>query len=41
MLLRFVVEGKIKSNLQISEAVSYLKKLPTGTHVSLISSAER
>lgn len=32
-VLKLVVEGKIKSNLQITEAVSYLKKLPANAVV--------
>ena len=32
-LLKLVVEGKVKTNLQIAEAVSYLKKLPANATV--------
>lgn len=33
MVLKYVVDGKLKSNLQVTEAVSYLKKLPQGSNV--------
>ena len=33
-VLKLVVEGKIKSNLQITEAVNYLKKLPANAVVT-------
>ena len=35
-LLKLVVEGKVKTNLQISEAVAYLKKLPANAVVCCI-----
>ena len=35
MLLKLIVDGRVKSNLQVAEAVSYLKKLPAGTTVIL------
>ena len=33
-LLKLVVEGKVKTILQIAEAVSYLKKLPANATVA-------
>ena len=36
-LLKLVVEGKVKTNLQISEAVAYLKKLPANAVVRCIN----
>ena len=35
-VLKLVVEGKIKSNLQITEAVNYLKKLPANAVVGFV-----
>ena len=35
-LLKLVVEGKVKTNLQIFEAVAYLKKLPANAVVCCI-----
>ena len=32
-LLKLVTEGKVKTNLQVSEAIAYLKKLPAGAVV--------
>lgn len=36
-LLKLVMEGKVKTNLQIAEAVAYLKKLPANATVFLLS----
>lgn len=36
MVLKYVVDGKLKSNLQVTEAVSYLKKLPQGSTVLIL-----
>ena len=33
MILKYITEGKLLSNLQVTEAVSYLKKLPQGCNV--------
>lgn len=33
MILKYITEGKLVSNLQVTEAVSYLKKLPQGSIV--------
>ena len=33
ILLRWVMEDKMKSNLQVTEAVAYLKKLPHNASV--------
>lgn len=37
-LLKLVTEGKVKTNLQVSEAIAYLKKLPAGAVVWCCSS---
>ena len=39
-VLKLVMEGKIKSNLQINEAVNYLKKLPANAVVRPFNSNE-
>lgn len=39
-VLKLVMEGKIKSNLQINEAVNYLKKLPANAVVRPFNSSE-
>ena len=33
LVLRWIVDGEIKSNYQVSEAISYLKKLPSNDSV--------
>ena len=35
-LLKLVMDGKVKTNLQIAEAVSFLKKLPANATVLLL-----
>lgn len=37
-LVKLVIEKKVKSNLQISEAVSFLKKLPANATVLFLRS---
>lgn len=34
MILKYIVDGKLQSNLQVTEAISYLKKLPQGSKVT-------
>ena len=36
ILLKWVLEGKMKTNLQVTEAVKYLKQLPNRETVEMI-----
>lgn len=37
MVLKYITDGKLKTNVQITEAVSYLKKLPQGSTVRIVN----